>query len=359
MSGASSPELAALRVEIDELDGRIVELLNQRAAVALRVGAEKHKSNAPIFRPEREAQVLALLDANNKGPLRGEHLRAIYREVMSACRDLERRVSVAFLGPIGTFSEQAVIARFGSSVEGLACANIAGIFRAVEARQADFGVVPLENSSEGAIGQTLDLLLNSPLLLTAEVALRVEHHLLTKNGSLDGVTRVCAHPQALGQCAQWLQVHAPNLELVAASSNGEAARLAAQDSAIAAIAGEHAARIYGLVAAARQIQDDANNTTRFGVIGWHKSKSSGHDRTSLALSVDHRAGAVVEMLVPLKAHGVSMTRFESRPARTGDWTYYFFIDIEGHEEDQHVASALRDLRAASGFFKILGAYPSA
>jgi chorismate mutase/prephenate dehydratase len=252
-----------------------------------------------------------------------------------------------------------VVARFGSSVEGLACASIAAIFRAVEAHQADFGVVPLENSSEGAIGQTLDLLLNSPLLLTAEVALRIEHHLLTKSGSLEGVTKVCAHPQALGQCAQWLQAHAPTLELIAASSNGEAARLAAQDATQAAIAGEHAARIYGLAAAASQIQDDANNTTRFGVIGWHKGKSSGKDRTSLALSVDHRAGAVVDMLVPLKAHGVSMTRFESRPARTGDWTYYFFIDIEGHEDDARVASALSDLRAASGFFKILGAYPIA
>jgi chorismate mutase/prephenate dehydratase len=359
MSDPSGQEIALLRAEIDALDAKILELLNQRALVALKVGAEKHKNNAPIFRPEREAQVLALLDANNQGPLRAEHLRAIYREVMSACRDLERRVTVAFLGPSGTFSEQAVVARFGSSVEGLACASIAAIFRAVEAHQADFGVVPLENSSEGAIGQTLDLLLNSPLLLTAEVALRIEHHLLTKSGSLEGVTKVCAHPQALGQCAQWLQAHAPALELIAASSNGEAARLAAQDATQAAIAGEHAARIYGLAAAASQIQDDANNTTRFGVIGWHKGKSSGKDRTSLALSVDHRAGAVVDMLVPLKAHGVSMTRFESRPARTGDWTYYFFIDIEGHEDDARVASALSDLRAASGFFKILGAYPIA
>lgn len=359
MSDASGRELAALRGEIDALDARILDLLNQRATIALKVGMEKHKNNAPIFRPEREAQVLALLDASNQGPLRAEHLRAIYREVMSACRDLERRVTVAFLGPSGTFSEQAVMARFGSSVDGLACANIAGIFRAVESHQADFGVVPLENSSEGAIGQTLDLLLNSPLLLTAEVALRIEHHLLTKSGSLEGVKKVCAHPQALGQCTQWLQAHAPTLELIAASSNGEAARLASEDATLAAIAGEHAARVYGLTAAASQIQDDANNTTRFGVLGRHKSQSSGRDRTSLALSVDHRAGAVVDMLAPLKAHGVSMTRFESRPARTGDWTYYFFIDVEGHEDDAHVASALSDLRAASGFFKILGAYPVA
>jgi chorismate mutase/prephenate dehydratase len=188
--------------------------------------------------------------------------------------------------------------------------------------------------------------------------MRSEHHLRTKSGSLEGISRVCAHPQALGQCAHWLQAHAPTLELIAAASNGEAARLAQADTTLAAIAGEHAARIYGLKAAARQIQDDAHNTTRFGVVGWHKTSSSGRDRTSLALSVDHRAGAVVDMLAPLKKHSVSMTRFESRPARAGNWTYYFFIDIEGHEEDAQVAAALLDLRAASGFFKILGAYPT-
>jgi chorismate mutase/prephenate dehydratase len=347
-----------LRARIDALDLRILQLLNQRAEVALLVGAEKHKTNTPVFRPEREAQVLAGLEARNTGPLKSEHLRAVYRELMSACRALERPTTVAFLGPSGTFSEQAVLARFGSSVVGLACATIPAIFRVVELNEADFGVVPLENSSEGAIGQTLDCLLASSLRLSAEVALRIEHHLLTRTGLLSDVTRVCAHPQALGQCAQWLQSHAPGLELVAASSNGEAARLAAADSGLAAIASEHAARIYGLVATARQIQDDSNNTTRFGIIGRHRTSPSGRDRTSLALSVDHRAGAVVDMLTPLKQHGVSMTRFESRPARTGGWTYHFFIDIEGHEDDPRVAAALSDLRAAAGFFKVLGAYPT-
>jgi chorismate mutase/prephenate dehydratase len=347
-----------LRAQIDALDLRILELLNQRAEVALLVGAEKKKTNAPVFRPEREAQVMARLEATNTGPLKADQLRAIYRELMSACRALEHPTTVAYLGPSGTFSEQAVTARFGSSVTGLACASIPAIFRVVEQGEAEFGVVPLENSSEGAIGQTLDCLLTSPLQLCAEVALRIEHHLLTRSGRLSDVTRVCAHPQALGQCAHWLQSHAPGLELVATSSNGEAARLAANDESIAAIASEHAARIYGLTAAARQIQDDSNNTTRFGVVSRHRAGRSGRDRTSLALSVDHRAGAVVDMLTPLKQHGVSMTRFESRPARAGGWTYYFFIDIEGHEDDPHVAAALLDLRAAAGFFKVLGAYPT-
>jgi chorismate mutase / prephenate dehydratase len=354
-----SPELAELRRQIDALDVQIVALLNQRAAIAKRVGEEKDKSGAPVFRPEREAQVMKALSAQNSGPLKDAHIGAIYREVMSACRDLERTSVVAFLGPEGTFSEQAVAARFGSSVKGLPVASIAEIFRSVESRQADFGVVPLENSTEGAISQTLDLLLLTPLNLCAEVALRIEHQLLTTSGSLAGVTRVAAHPQALAQCAGWLAAHAPTLTQTPVSSNAEAARQAAGDATLAAIAGAPAALAYGLRPVATQIQDDPQNTTRFGVIGWIQTEPSGHDRTSLALSVTNRAGAVYDMLAPLKAHGVSMTRFESRPARTGNWTYYFFIDIAGHANEPNVLEALADLKAIAGFYKVLGAYPVA
>jgi len=352
-------ELSELRHQIDALDAKILALLNQRAAVAQSVGEQKKKSGAAVFRPEREAQVLKALTEQNHGPLKNGHVAAIYREVMSACRDLERTTVVAYLGPVGTFSELAVAARFGSSVKGLPCASINEIFRSVEAQKADFGVVPLENSSEGAIGQTLDLLLATPLSLCAEVALRIEHQLLTGTGTLSGVERVAAHPQALAQCTGWLQANAPLLVQVSASSNAEAARLAAADATLAAIAGAKAAEAYGLVAVAKQIQDDPQNTTRFGVIGRNKTEPSGHDRTSLALSVTNRSGAVYDMLAPLKAHGVSMTRFESRPARTGDWTYYFFIDIAGHAKDPAVSLALADLKALAGFYKVLGAYPVA
>jgi chorismate mutase/prephenate dehydratase len=361
MSSDPTPpnDLAALRREIDALDAEILSLLNRRATIAKVVGEAKEKSGGAIFRPEREAQVMKGLEEGNAGPLKSEHIRAIYREVMSACRDLERTTVVAYLGPQGTFSEQAAALRFGSSIRSLPCSSIAEIFRSVETRQADFGVVPLENSSEGAIGQTLDLLLATPLCLCAEVALRIEHQLLSQSGELAGVTRVMAHPQALAQCSGWLMGHAPDLVQLPASSNGEAAREAAKDASVAAIAGRQAAIAYGLRAIAEQIQDDAQNTTRFGVIGWSRTEPSGNDRTSLALSVTNRAGAVYDMLAPLKAHGVSMTRFESRPARTGNWSYYFFIDIAGHAEDAQIARALADLKAVAGFYKVLGAYPVA
>jgi chorismate mutase/prephenate dehydratase len=334
-------------------------LLNDRARVAQQVGEAKHRTGAPVFRPERESQVLRALAEANTGPLPNPAIESIYREVMSACRALERVLVVAYLGPEGTFSEQAVLRQFGQAVERSACQSIDEIFRRVETGQADFGVVPVENSTEGAINRTLDLLLQTPLQICGEVALRIEHQLLSQSGRREDCTRVLAHAQALAQCTQWLNTHVPTLPRVPCASNGEAARIAAEDPGTAAIAGVLAAKRYGLAPIAEQIQDDPQNTTRFAVLGQHDAQASGRDHTSLILSVTNKAGAVHDMLAPLKEHGVSMTRIESRPARTGIWTYYFYIDLEGHRSEANLAAALAALRASTGFFKMLGSYPVA
>ena len=353
--------LSALRDAIDAIDAEVLSLLSRRAAVALEVGEVKRIADpdAQVFRPEREAQVLRRLCERNDGPLPDEAVRTIFREVMSACRSLERAAVVAYLGPEGTYSEQAVIARFGRSVERRACATIDEIFREVESRASDFGVIPIENSTEGTVNRSLDLLVNSPLRICSEVALPIDHHLLTRSGRSDGVTRVAAHPQALAQCSGWLDRHHPQLERVPVSSNGLAARMAADDESVAAIAGDLAMERYGLAAVASHIQDLARNTTRFAVMGSISTKPSGHDQTSIVFSVANQAGAVHDAIEPLARHGVSMTRFESRPARTGVWVYHFYIDVEGHEDEPTVATALAELKSRAGFFKVLGSYPRA
>jgi len=355
----SDDALSALREQIDALDLELLGVLNRRAVLVQQVGETKQKQQASVFRPEREAQVLEQVARNNPGPLPRAALENIYREVISACRALERALSVAYLGPAGTFSEQALLRQFGHSVDTVPCASIAEIFRNVENGVCDYGVVPVENSTEGVVSQTLDLLLQTPLSITAEVALRIEHHLWSCGSPEVALERVCAHPQALAQCARWLALHHPQLERVAVSSNGEAARMAAGDAHAAAIAGDLAGQHYGLVAVARHIQDEAQNTTRFAILGKSDAQPSGHDHTSLILSVANQPGAVYEMLGPFKRHGVSMTRFESRPARTGVWTYYFYIDIEGHRNDPPLAAALLELQEHAGFCKILGSYPVA
>lgn len=351
------PDLARLRAQIDAIDRQVLELLNSRAQIAQQVGESKRKNGVPVFRPEREAQVLAGLARDNGGPLTQESVVAIYREIMSACRALERNTRVAFLGPLGTFSEQATTRQFGTSVELVPCVSFDEVFRKTETGDVDFGVVPVENSTEGAVSRTLDLLLQTPLSIAAEIALKIEHHLLTRSGSMTGVQRICAHSQAIAQSARWLDRNFPTLERVAVASNAEAARLAATDDTVAAIAGEIAARRYNLAVAASQIQDESQNTTRFVVLAQSDSPPSGTDRTSIILSVPNQAGAVYDMLAPFKKNGVSMTRFESRPARTGVWTYYFYIDIEGHRQDAQVSSALAELALVAGFCKILGSYP--
>ena len=350
-------KLKPLREQIDAIDAQILDLLSRRARLAQDVGRVKAETNAPVFRPEREAQVLRGVADRNPGPLKDPEVQTIFREIMSACRSLERRVTVAYLGPAGTFSEQAVYQQFGRAVEGLPCVSIDEVFRATEAGTADFGVVPVENSSEGAINRTLDLMLATTTVISGEVAIAVQHSLMTKTGSMDGVTVVCAHSQALAQCQAWLNLHYPALERRAVASNAEAAVMASKDPSFAAIASEMAGQQYGLAVVAGHIQDDPHNRTRFAVIGQMHTNPSGHDQTSLVLAVPNKAGAVYNLLAPLATHGVSMTRFESRPARIGTWEYYFYVDIEGHEQDPAVARALIELKDNAAFFKVLGSYP--
>lgn len=350
-------KLQPLRQRIDAIDAQILQLLSERGKVAQEVGHVKAETNAPVFRPEREAQVLRGVAERNPGPLKDRDVQTIFREIMSSCRALEKRVTVAYLGPTGTFSEQAVFQQFGTAIETLPCVSIDEVFRATEAGTADFGVVPVENSSEGAINRTLDLLLATTTVISGEVSIPVHHSLMSKTGSMDGVTVVCAHSQALAQCQVWLNQHYPQLERRAVASNAEAAVLASQDPTVAAIASEMAGEQYQLGVVQAHIQDDPHNRTRFVVIGQLQTGASGRDRTAIVLAVPNKAGAVYNLLAPLAKHGVSMTRFESRPARIGTWEYYFYVDIEGHVHDAAVARALAELKDNAAFFKVLGSYP--
>lgn len=358
---APAPELLALRHQIDALDRDLLALLNRRAGLALEVGELKKREGSVVFRPEREAQVIDGLKAINPGPLQTDSVAPIWREIMSACRALETPTRVAYLGPAGTFSEQAALGYFGASIVRVSCASIDEVFRTTAAGAADFGVVPVENSTEGVVARSLDLFLTEPLFIIGETSLFVRHNLLRLGTSLENIEAVCAHPQALAQCHGWLSNHLPHVERRPVASNAEGARLAAQDVRLAAIASERAASEYGLHVAAPAIQDDPHNRTRFAIVT-HPDRhpapqASGHDCTSLVVSVTNRPGAVHDMLVPLKQHGVSMSRFESRPARSGQWEYYFYIDLQGHPDQPHVQQALKGLREVCAYFKVLGTYP--
>jgi chorismate mutase/prephenate dehydratase len=356
-----APELQPLRAQIDALDRELLALLNRRAGLALQVGEIKKREGSAVFRPEREAQVIDNLKAANPGPLATGSVAPIWREIMSACRSLETPLRIAYLGPAGTFSELAALGYFGASIVRLPCTSIDEVFRCASGGAADFGVVPVENSTEGVVARSLDLFLTTPLAIVGETSLYVRHNLLRKVEGAAGLEAVCAHPQALAQCHAWLNAHLPNVERRPVASNAEGARLAAGSEKLAGIASERAAGEYGLHVLAPAIQDDPHNRTRFAVVALPDAhpqpKPTGHDCTSLVVSVPNKPGAVHDMLVPLKNHGVSMTRFESRPARSGQWEYYFYIDIDGHPDQPPVAQALQELRAVCAFFKLLGTYP--
>jgi chorismate mutase / prephenate dehydratase len=355
------PALLALRQKIDTLDQELLAMLNRRAGLAQEVGALKKQEGSVVFRPEREAQVIDGLKTVNPGPLKTDSIAPIWREIMSACRALETPTRVAYLGPAGTFSEEAALGFFGSSLVRVPCASIDEVFRSTAAGVADFGVVPVENSTEGMVARSLDIFLTTPLAIIGETSLFVRHNLLRKDNALDGIQAVCAHPQALAQCHEWLSLHLPHAERRPVASNAEGARLAAQDATLAGIASARAAGEYGLHIVAPAIQDDAHNRTRFAIVTdphRHPSpKASGHDCTSLVVSVVNRPGAMYDILAPLKKHGVSMSRLESRPARSGQWEYYFFIDLQGHPDEPGVQTAMKELREACAFFKVLGTYP--
>ena len=360
-SSSAPPTLQALRSQIDTLDRELLGLLNRRAGLALQVGELKAREGSVAFRPEREAQVIDGLKADNAGPLKTDSVAPIWREIMSACRALETPTRVAYLGPAGTFSELAALGFFGSTIVRVPCATVDEVFHVTSAGAADFGVVPVENSSEGVVTRSLDLFLTTPLFIIGETSLYVRHNLLRRENALEGIEAVVAHPQALAQCHGWLGTHLPNVERRPVSSNAEGARLASLDAKLAGIASTQAASEFGLHVIAPAIQDDAHNRTRFAIVAHpHEQpapKASGHDCTSLVVSVPNRPGAVHDMLVPLKRHGVSMTRFESRPARSGQWEYYFYIDLQGHPDQAHVAAALSELRGVCAFFKLIGTYP--
>jgi chorismate mutase/prephenate dehydratase len=353
----ATEDIARLRREIDALDAELLALVNRRAALAQRIGALKNGAQA--YRPEREAEILRRVAADNRGPLSEAGVTAVFREVISACRALEETIRVAYLGPEGTFSEQALLRQFGSTIEGVPCPTIDEVFRAVETGATRHAVVPIENSAEGAVGRTLDLLLSTPKKICAEVVLRVHQNAMTRSGSLESVRRVYSHAQSFAQCDRWLAQHLPGAERVPVSSNAEAARRAADEEGVCAIGPEIAAGRYGLRVVAANIEDAPNNRTRFVVLGDEEPAASGRDGTSLVMSAPNRPGAVHALLTPFAKHGVSMSRLESRPMRVGKWEYYFYVDLDGHRSDPPVAAALNELAALAPFFKVLGSYPLA
>ena len=350
-------DIAKHRAAIDALDEKIVALLSERAKRAADIG--KLKANAGAYRPEREAEVLRRAAAANPGPLSDAALLRLFTEIMSACRALEEPITVAYLGPQGTFSEMALGKQFGGGVETLPCASIDEVFRSAETGAAAYAVVPVENSTDGAIGRTLDLMLATPLRICAEVVLRVQQNLMARKATLKTIKKVYSHPQSLAQCNGWLAQHLPRAARLPVASNAEAARIAVKEAGAAAIGPEIAAERYGLKVLAGSIEDDAKNRTRFLVLGGHDAGPSGKDRTSLVMTTHNRPGSLLDLIASFSSAGVNMTRLESRPARTGQWEYYFYVDIEGHQQDAKVAQALAQLRDKAPFVKIFGSYPAA
>jgi chorismate mutase/prephenate dehydratase len=358
---APAPALADVRARIDGIDAQIQALIAERAQFARQVGKAKGPLKAAVdyYRPERESQVLRQVLDRNAGPLSDDVLLRLFREIMSACLAQQEPLKVGFLGPEGTFSQQATFKHFGHSAHGLPLPSIEEVFQEVEAGHADFGVVPVENSGQGTIQSTLDMFLTSPLKICGEVELRVHQHLLSRTGRLEEIERVYSHPQSLAQCKAWLRQHLPKAEKIAVASNAEAARRARNADDAAAIAGVSAGHVYGLKIVAGPIEDRPDNTTRFLVIGRELFSASGHDRTSLLVFVHDRPGALFNVLSPFARHGISMNRIESRPAHTGRWQYAFFIDVAGHVDEDPVKSALGELGEYAAMVKVLGSYPVA
>ena len=358
---APAPALVEARERIDGIDQQIQQLIAERAGWAQRVGKAKGPLKAAIdyYRPEREAQVLRKVLDRNDGPLADEVLLRLFREIMSACLAQQEPLKVGFLGPEGTFSQQALIKHFGHSARGLPLSSIEEVFQEVEAGHADFGVVPVENSGQGTIQSTLDMFLTSKLKICGEVELHVHQYLLSRTGRLEDIERVYSHPMSLAQCRAWLRQHLPHGEKLPVSSNAEAARRARLADDAAAIAGESAGHVYGLKTVAGPIQDRQDNTTRFLVLGRELFNASGHDRTSLLVFVRDQPGALYNVLSPFAKHGISMNRIESRPSHAGHWQYAFFIDVAGHVDDEPVKRALAELGEYAADVKILGSYPVA
>ncbi len=363
---AASPEgpdgtLRALRREIDRVDRAIQDAISERARLARRVAEAKQESGdrEDFYRPEREAEILREVIRRNRGPLPDEEVARLFREIMSACLALQRPLRIAYLGPAGTFTQAAALKHFGHSVETAPLDTIDQVFREVESGEVHYGVVPVENSTEGVVTHTLDTFVSSPLQICGEVSLRIHHCLFSLEADLGAVARVYSHQQSLAQCRRWLDTHLPRAERVGVSSNAEAARLAAVEASARAVAGEVAGETYGLHLLAADIEDEPANTTRFLIIGRRAVPPTGEDKTSILLSAHNRPGALYDLLEPLAQEGISMTRIESRPSRRLAWDYFFFVDLEGHREDPRVASALERIAEQASALKVLGSYPRA
>lgn len=351
--------LDALRQTIDRLDERIVRLLNRRASVALRIGKWKHANADEAYVPAREKKVLTHVRRINRGPLTSSSLVAIYREIMSSSLALERPVRVAFLGPVSTFTHQAARMRFGGSVAYVPCETIGDIFDEVLNGQADYGVVPIENSTDGAVTHALDQFAGTILKICAEVYLRVSHCLIARDASREKIRRILSKPEVFGQCRNWLRREMPGVELLPVSSTAKAAEIASREKGAAAIAGRLAAEMHHLKIIASDIEDLCGNMTRFLVIGCSYGKPTGADKSSLMFSVKHQAGSLHRALESFRKYGINMTMIESRPNKLKAWEYIFFVDIEGHVNDPKVSKALRDLESHCVFMTVLGAYPRA
>ncbi|HEY7906049.1 MAG TPA: prephenate dehydratase [Wenzhouxiangella sp.] len=356
--------LETIRKDIDEVDAQIQALINQRARLAAQVRQAKGDLDeaSAYYRPDREAQVLRRVIERNQGDDEGLNdsvMLRVFREIMSACLAQQEPMRIAYLGPEGTFTQQAVYRQFGHSVSAIAQPSIEDVFLQVQAGEADFGVVPVENSTQGIVSHTLDMFLHSDIKIAAEVELRIHQHLLTHVKSLDQIQRVYAHQQSLAQCKHWLASNLPNAELIGVSSNAEAARRVRQMDDAAAIAGRHASEVYSLPVLFGNIEDHVDNTTRFLVLGRSLLPSSGDDKTTLLVAGSDGPGALFKMIEPLSRHGVNMSRIESRPSRQGRWDYVFFIDLDGHVDDEPLQRSIGELEAEARLVKVLGSYPRA
>ena len=346
-----------MRAAIDAVDDQILELLNQRARLVQEVGQLKAARQEAVFVPHRERQIVERLTLANSGPFPADAIRPVFSEIISACLSLEQTLRVAFLGPEATFTHMAARSRFGLSARYVPAATIAGVFAEVDKGLAELGVVPIENSTDGVVNSTLDVFMDSELVISSEIVIQVSQCLLTRTGSLDDIQKVYSHPQALGQCRAWLSANLPKAALIEVASTALAARLAKDDPVAAAVASELAGQLYDLKLAKAKINDEVRNLTRFLVIGHQPAARSGRDKTSLMLSVRDQPGILYKVLAPLAAGGINLTRIESRPSRKKIWDYVFFIDLDGHVEDAEVSRAVEELREACEAVKVLGSYP--
>ena len=351
-------DLKNLREKIDGLDKKIIQLLNDRTNLVLEIGKLKSKEGQATYAPDRESEIYKKIEEMAKGPLPKDALKSIYREVMSAALALERPLTIAYLGPEATFTHLASISKFGSSVKYVPAATISEVFQEVDQKRSDYGVIPVENSIEGAVTHSLDRFIDSDLKICSEIAFEISHHLLS-NSSLKDIARVYSNPQVFGQCRVWLETHLPRVELVETFSTTQAAQRALREDGAAAIASKLASTLYNLPIVEAGIEDLAHNVTRFLVMGREIPPPTGKDKTSVVVSIKDKVGALFEMLTPIRRHRINMTKIESRPSKKKAWDYYFYIDFEGHIETPKVERMLKELEGRVRFLKILGSYPRA